>query len=60
MVSAIITTHNRSNLLDRAINSVLSQSYIDLELVVVSDGSTDDTDELMKKYASNTRVRYIS
>lgn len=60
MVSAIITTHNRVDLLGRAIYSVLNQTYKELELIVVSDGSTDGTDEFMKQYESNNRVNYIS
>lgn len=60
MISAIITTHNRVDLLGRAINSVLSQTYSDIELIVVSDGSTDGTDELMKDYEIDRRIRYIN
>lgn len=60
MVSAIITTHNRIDVLPRAINSVLSQTYNDIELIVVSDGSTDGTNEYMKSYEQDNRVRYIS
>ena len=43
MVSAIITTHNRLELLKRAIQSVLSQTFTDIECIVVSDASTDGT-----------------
>lgn len=43
LVSAIITTHNRLDLLPRAIDSVLSQSYQNIECIVVDDASTDDT-----------------
>lgn len=49
LVSAIITTHNRLDLLPRAIESVLSQSYQNIECIVVDDASTDDT----QKYCSN-------
>ena len=42
-VSVVITTRNRAELLKRAIDSVLSQQGVDLELVVVDDGSEDDT-----------------
>lgn len=59
MVSVIITTHNRCNLLDRAIQSVLNQTYKKIELIVVADGCTDGTDSLMKKYESEKRIRYI-
>lgn len=42
-VSVIIPTHNRLDLLQRAVQSVVKQSYRDWELIVVDDGSTDKT-----------------
>lgn len=60
MVSVIIPTHNRVELLPRAINSVLNQTYQEIEVIVVSDGSTDGTDALMEKYANNSRIKYIN
>jgi glycosyltransferase involved in cell wall biosynthesis len=60
MVSAIITTHNREDLLPRAINSVMTQTYKELELIVVSDGSKDGTDKLMGQYSNDKRINYIS
>ena len=45
MVSTIITTHNRLTLLRRALQSILSQSYINMEIVVVADGCNDGTNE---------------
>lgn len=60
MVSVVIPTHNRVDLLPRTIESVLNQTYKDIELIVVSDGSTDGTDELMAKYANNSCIKYIN
>jgi glycosyltransferase involved in cell wall biosynthesis len=57
-VSVIITTFNRAHFLREAINSVLSQTYQDFEVVVVDDGSTDDTRETIKSY-TDPRVKYI-
>jgi glycosyltransferase involved in cell wall biosynthesis len=42
-ISVIIPTHNRKHYLDRAINSVLNQTYTDYELIIVDDASTDGT-----------------
>lgn len=56
LVSAIITTHNRLSLLPRAIESVLTQTYLNIECIVVSDASTDGTVE----YCSNrSDIRFI-
>jgi glycosyltransferase involved in cell wall biosynthesis len=54
-VSAIITTYNRSALVVEAIESVLTQNYRDFELIVVNDGSTDDTREVLAKYGERIR-----
>jgi glycosyltransferase involved in cell wall biosynthesis len=56
MVSVVIPTFNRMGMLGEAIESVLGQSFHDFELIVVDDGSTDDTLHLMRKYP---RARYI-
>lgn len=48
LVSVIIPTHNRSALLKRAIESVLGQSYRHFEIIVVDDGSDDDTPQILE------------
>lgn len=58
-VSVILPTHNRSTSLMRAIDSVLNQSYKDLELIVVDDASTDNTKGLVADI-SDPRIRYLS
>ncbi len=50
LVSVIIPTYNRKNLLPRALQSVLNQSFTDFELIVVDDGSTDGTSELADQF----------
>lgn len=57
-ISVIIPTYNREGLVGRAIKSVLSQTYKDVEVIVVDDASTDDTETEVKKIESD-RLRYI-
>ena len=57
LVSVVLPTFNRERLLPRAINSVLNQTYKNLELIIVNDGSTDDTEKVVKGY-SDKRIRY--
>ena len=49
-VSVIIPTYNRAGFLAQAIDSVLSQAYANFELIVVDDGSTDETQALLASY----------
>ena len=55
-VSVIIATYNRAALLPRAVNSILAQTYQDFELLIVDDGSTDDTPQVIGGF-SDPRVR---
>ena len=57
-VSIVIPTYNRAHLLSRAIQSVLNQTYADFELIIVDDGSTDETEKLVKSFNSGM-IRYI-
>lgn len=49
-ISVIIPNYNYARFLDQAINSVLNQTYPDIELIVVNNGSTDDSLTVLKKY----------
>ncbi len=57
-VSVILPTHNRAALLPRAIASVLTQDWRDLELIVVDDASSDDTPQRMAAM-QDPRLRYL-
>lgn len=57
-VSVIMPTYNREYVLGRAIQSVLDQTYQDFELIIVDDGSTDNTEKLVKSFNSE-KISYI-
>jgi glycosyltransferase involved in cell wall biosynthesis len=60
MVSVIIPTYNRESFLSRAIQSVLSQTYSNWELLVVDDGSTDNTRKVVNEYIKkDNRIKYF-
>ena len=58
LVSVILPTYNRANLLTRAVQSVLDQSYKDLELIIVDDGSDDETNAVVRSF-EDQRLRYV-
>ena len=55
--SIILPTYNRAQLLPTAINSVIGQEYSNWELIVIDDGSTDNTQMVVKKIDDN-RIKY--
>lgn len=59
-VSIIIPTYNRAHLIERAIESVLHQTYQDFELIIIDDGSTDNTDDIINKFQKkDDRIIYL-
>jgi GT2 family glycosyltransferase len=60
LVSVVIPTYNRAYCLGRTIDSVLAQTYQDFEIVVIDDGSNDDTGKMLERhYGHEKRVRYF-
>ena len=57
MISVIIPTYNRANKIENSVRSVLNQTYKDLELIIVDDGSKDDTKSVIDSI-KDSRIRY--
>ena len=51
LVSICIPTYNRANIIKKAIDSALSQTYKNIEVIVVDNASTDNTDEIVASYS---------
>ncbi|MGA7301658.1 MAG: glycosyltransferase family A protein, partial [Candidatus Sulfotelmatobacter sp.] len=58
-VSVVIPTYNRAGTVPRAIESVLAQTFTDLEVIVVDDGSSDDTGKVLGEMFGE-RIRYFA
>lgn len=60
MISIVIPTYNRARVISRAIESALSQTYSETEIIVIDDCSSDNTDEIVSKYCrTDRRVRFF-
>lgn len=59
IVSVILPTYNRANYIKDAIESVLNQTYRNIELIIIDDGSADNTQTVIEPYLKDNRVRYI-
>ncbi|KAB0666489.1 glycosyltransferase [Oryzomonas japonica] len=58
-VSVVITCYNYGKYLDYCLGSVLGQTFKDIEIIVIDDGSSDNTEEVMSTYVKNPLVSYI-
>lgn len=60
LVTILIPTFNRADVILRALDSALNQTYENFEIVVVDDGSSDGTRDLLSPYIEDGRIRYIA
>jgi glycosyltransferase involved in cell wall biosynthesis len=58
--SIIIPFYNRCDTLDRAIESILNQDYQNFEMILIDDGSTDRSSEIIEKYKSCSQLKHIT
>lgn len=58
MISVVLPSYNRAHILPRAIESILGQTYKDIELIIVDDGSSDNTAEVVGRF-SDSRIVYV-
>jgi glycosyltransferase involved in cell wall biosynthesis len=56
VISIIIPVHNAEDTIERTIDSVLDQTYDDYEIIVIDDGSSDTTGQLLEKYFSKINL----
>ena len=59
LVSIIMPSYNTGRFISDTINSVLSQTYTNWELIIVDDCSTDNTDEVVNPFLTDTRIKYL-
>ncbi len=60
VVSVVLPVYNQASMLEDSILSVLNQSWKELELIIVNDGSTDGVEQVLKKYVDDPRVIVLS
>lgn len=59
-ISIIVPVYGTEQYLERCLNSLLNQSYKNIEIIVVNDGSPGNVAELMKSYENNSRIRFVN
>ncbi|MGM1056437.1 MAG: glycosyltransferase family 2 protein [Bacteroidota bacterium] len=61
LISIIIPSYNRANLISDTLNSVIAQTYLNWECIVIDDGSSDGTNSLIKEYIHrDKRIKYFT
>lgn len=58
IITVFTPTYNRSQLLQRLYESLVKQTYRDFEWIIVDDGSTDNTEEIVSEWCADFSIRY--
>lgn len=59
LLSIIVPVYNTSQYLIRCLNSLINQSLTDIEIIIINDGSTDQSDEIIKQYLIHSNITYV-
>ena len=59
IINIYITNHNYGKYLSKSINSVLNQTYKNYELIIIDDGSTDNSKQILEKYKNYKNIKII-
>lgn len=59
-VSIVIPVYNSGKYLKRCLDSAVNQTLKDIEIIIINDGSTDNSEKIIEKYLSDKRIKYIS
>lgn len=60
MISIIIPCYNAEKTIERCLESVINQTYKNIEIIVINDGSVDRTDSIIKRYTTDKRIKYYN
>ena len=58
-VSVLMPTYEQSCFIERALDSLLAQTLVDWEAIIIDDGSRDGTGQLLARYTDDIRIRYF-
>ena len=59
LITVYITNYNYGNYIDQCVKSILDQTYKNIEIVIIDDGSNDNSKENLKKYEKNKKIKII-